>query len=58
VPAGVGLTVVGLFLLGGAWSIFRADHMQKGRTGGQLVFSAVLLVGGLLLVASGVLRQI
>jgi ABC-type Na+ efflux pump permease subunit len=58
VPAGVGLTVVGLFLVGGAWSIFRADHVERGRTRGQLVFSGVLLLAGLLLVASGILRQV
>lgn len=51
-----GLIVIGLFLLGGAWSIFRANDPDRGRTGGQWVFAAVLLVAAGLAIASGVLR--
>lgn len=52
-----GLIVVGCFLLGGAWSIFfRANDEEKGRTGGQWFFTAVLLVAAGLAIASGVLR--
>ncbi|MEU2349345.1 hypothetical protein [Modestobacter sp. NPDC049651] len=52
------LIVVGLFLLGGAWSIFRADHDTKGRTGGQWLFSGILLAAAALAVAAGVLRLV
>ncbi|MCW2581854.1 MAG: uncharacterized protein JWQ53_644 [Klenkia sp.] len=51
-----GLIVVGCFLLGGAWSIFRANDDVAGRTGGQWFFAAVLLVAAGLAIASGVLR--
>lgn len=51
-----GLIAIGLFLLGGAWSIFKADDPVKGRTGGQWVFAGVLLVAAALSIASGVLR--
>jgi hypothetical protein len=36
------LLVLGGFLLGGAWSIWKADHDTKGRTGPQVAFAAVL----------------
>lgn len=51
-----GLVVIGCFLLGGAWSIFRADDPVKGRTSAQWVFSAVLLVAAGLAIAAGILR--
>jgi hypothetical protein len=51
-----GLIAIGLFLLGGAYSIFRADDPVKGRTQGQWVFSGVLLVAAALAIASGILR--
>ncbi|SCX50352.1 hypothetical protein SAMN03159343_2393 [Klenkia marina] len=50
------LIAIGLFLLGGAWSIFRADDPVRGRTSGQWVFAGVLLVAAALSIASGVLR--
>ncbi len=53
---GVVLLVVGGFLLGGAYSIFRADSDTKGRTGPQLALAAVLLVAAVLATASGILR--
>ncbi|WP_175471787.1 hypothetical protein [Geodermatophilus telluris] len=56
--SGAVLVVVGGFLLGGAWSIWRADHDTKGRTGPQVVFALVLLVAALLATASGILRLI
>ncbi|CAA9267866.1 MAG: hypothetical protein AVDCRST_MAG52-3034 [uncultured Blastococcus sp.] len=55
---GVALTALGLFLLGGAWSIWRADHDAKGRTAPQVFFTLVLLVAAGLAIASGVLRQV
>jgi hypothetical protein len=58
VSFGAVLVVVGGFLLGGAWSIWRADHDTKGRTGPQVVFAVVLLVAALLATASGILRLI
>ena len=51
-----GLIAIGLFLLGGAFSIFRADHPTQGRTRGQLVFTGVLVLAGALAIASGLLR--
>lgn len=51
-----GLIAIGLFLLGGAFSIFRADDPVRGRTTGQLVFTGVLVLAGALAIASGVLR--
>ena len=55
---GVVLTVLGGFLLGGAWSIWRADHDTKGRTGSQIAFAVVLLIAALLATASGILRLV
>ncbi|MGR6963669.1 hypothetical protein ACU610_04305 [Geodermatophilus sp. URMC 61] len=52
------LLVLGGFLLGGAWSIWRADHDTKGRTGPQVAVAAVLLIAAVLATASGVLRLV
>ena len=52
---GVALLVVGGFLLGGSYSIFKADDDDKGRTGPQVGFALVLLVAALLATAAGVL---
>ena len=52
------LVVLGGFLLGGAWSIWKADHDTKGRTGPQIALAAVLLVAALLATASGILRLV
>lgn len=52
---GVALLLVGGFLLGGAYSIFRADSDTQGRTGVQIGFAAVLLVAAVLATVSGVL---
>jgi hypothetical protein len=52
------LVVLGGFLLGGAWSIWKADHDTKGRTGPQVAFAVVLLVAAVLATASGVLRLV
>ncbi|MGY1679494.1 hypothetical protein [Geodermatophilus sp. SYSU D01176] len=52
------LLVVGGFLLGGAYSIWKADSDTKGRTGPQVAFAVVLLVAAVLATASGVLRLV
>ena len=52
------LLVVGGFLLGGAWSIWKADSDVKGRTGPQIAFALILLGAALLATASGILRLI
>ncbi len=52
------LLVLGGFLLGGAWSIWKADHDTKGRTGLQVAFAVVLLVAAVLATVSGALRMI
>ena len=57
-PFGSLLIAFGLFLLGGSYSIFRADHEEKGRTGGQVGVAVVLLLAGLLAIAGGVLRLV
>jgi hypothetical protein len=55
---GIVLLVVGGFLLGGAYSIWRADHDTKGRTGPQVVFAGILLLAAALATAAGVLRLV
>ena len=52
---GVVLLLLGGFLLGGAYSIFRADSDTKGRTVPQVVFAVVLLVMALLASVAGIL---
>ena len=55
---GLVLLVLGGFLLGGAWSIWRSDDDTQGRTGPQVAMAVVLLLSALLATASGVLRLI
>ena len=55
---GAVLLIIGGFLLGGAWSIWRADSDTKGRTGPQVVFAVVLLLAALLATAAGILRLV
>lgn len=55
---GVALMVVGGFLLGGAYSIFKADSDTDGRTGVQVAFAVVLLVAAVLATAAGILRLV
>ncbi|SNS47497.1 hypothetical protein SAMN06893096_104277 [Geodermatophilus pulveris] len=55
---GAGLLILGGFLLGGAWSIWKADHDTRGRTGPQVVFAVLLLIAAVLATASGVLRLV
>jgi hypothetical protein len=55
---GLVLLVLGGFLLGGVWSVWRADDDTKGRTGPQTALAALLLVLALLATAAGVLRLV
>ena len=55
---GVVLTVIGGFLLGGAWSVWRGDPDAQRRSGPQIAFAVVLLVAALLATASGILRLV
>jgi hypothetical protein len=55
---GLVLLVLGGFLLGGAWSIWKADSDTKGRTGPQVAFAVILLICALLASASGILRLV
>jgi hypothetical protein len=52
------LLIVGGFLLGGAWSMWRADSDTRGRTGPQVAIAVVLLIAALLATAAGVLRLV
>jgi hypothetical protein len=52
------LLVLGGFLLGGAWSIWKADSDTEGRTGPQVAFAVALLAAALLATASGILRMV
>jgi hypothetical protein len=58
VDFGLVLLVLGGFLLGGAWSIWRSDDDTKGRTGPQVAIAVVLLLAALLATASGILRLV
>ena len=55
---GLVLVVLGGFLLGGSWSIWRADSETAGRTGPQVVFAGILLLAALLATAAGILRLV
>jgi hypothetical protein len=52
------LLVLGGFLLGGAWSIWKADSETEGRTGPQVGFAVLLLAAALLATAAGLLRLV
>ena len=53
---GLILLVLGGFLLGGAWSAWRADEDGGARGTPQIVLAVVLLLAALLATASGILR--
>jgi hypothetical protein len=55
---GLVLLVLGGFLLGGAWSVWRLDDDAKGRTGPQVAIAVILLVCALLATVSGILRLV
>jgi hypothetical protein len=52
------LLVVGGFLLGGAWSMWRMNDEGTRRSGPQIALTAILLVAALLATASGILRLV
>jgi hypothetical protein len=58
VDFGLVLLVLGGFLLGGAWSIWRADSDTRGRTGPQVAFAVILFLAALLASAAGILRLV
>jgi hypothetical protein len=52
------LLILGGFLLGGAWSIWRADSATGGKTGPQVVFAVLLLLSAVMATAAGILRMV
>ena len=55
---GLVLLLVGGFLLGGAWSVWRTDEDSPDRGGPQVALAVVLLLAALLASASGILRLV
>jgi hypothetical protein len=56
---GLVLLVLGGFLLGGAWSVWKLDPAtEAGRSGGQVAVAVVLLIAALLATAAGILRLV
>ena len=55
---GLVLLLLGGFLLGGVWSVWKSDPDTGGRTGGQVVGAAILLVAAVLATAAGILRMV
>ncbi|WP_204261205.1 hypothetical protein [Blastococcus saxobsidens] len=55
---GLALLLLGGFLLGGAWSIWRSDSDTAGRTGPQVAFAVILLLSAVLASAAGILRLV
>jgi hypothetical protein len=55
---GLVLLILGGFLLGGAWSIWKSDSDTQGRTGPQVAFAVILLISALLASAAGILRLV
>ena len=55
---GAVLLIVGGFLLGGSWSIWRSDTSDGRRTTGQVIVAVVLLLCALLATAAGILRLV
>ena len=56
--SGLILLVVGGFLLGGAWSVWRTDEDSPERGGPQVAFAVILLLAALLASAAGILRLV
>jgi hypothetical protein len=55
---GLVLLVLGGFLLGGAYSIWKLDADTDGRTGPQVALAVVLLAAAVLASVAGVLRLV
>ena len=56
--SGILLLLLGGFLLGGAWSIWKSDSDSGTRTQPQVAFAVVLLLAALLATAAGILRLV
>ena len=54
--SGLLLLLVGGFLLGGAWSVWRTDEEHPDRGGPQVAMAVVLLLAALIATAAGILR--
>jgi hypothetical protein len=52
------LLALGGFLLGGAWSVWKADTDTGGRSGVQVAFAGILLLAALMATAAGILRLV
>ena len=50
--------LLGGFLFGGAWSVWRADSDADGRTGPQVFFAVSLAIAALISTAAGILRLV
>ena len=55
---GLVLLVLGGFLLGGAYSIWKLDADTDGRPGPQVAFAVILLVAAVMASAAGILRLV
>jgi hypothetical protein len=58
VTFGLVLLLLGGFLLGGAWSVWKSDSDTAGRTGPQVAMAVVLLVAAVMASAAGILRLV
>ncbi|WP_409333216.1 hypothetical protein [Trujillonella humicola] len=55
---GLALLLVGGFLLGGVYSVWKADPDRGGRSTGQVFVAVVLLIAAGLATAAGILRLV
>jgi hypothetical protein len=55
---GLALLLLGGFLLGGVWSVWKSDTATGQRTPGQVVFAAFLLILAALASVSGILWMV
>ena len=55
---GLVLLILGGFLLGGTWSVWRTDPDRGERTRPQIVIAGILLIAALLATAAGILRLV
>ena len=55
---GLVLLLVGGFLLGGAWSVWRTDEDSPDRGGPQVALAGILVIAALLASIAGILRLV
>ncbi|HZB19349.1 MAG TPA: hypothetical protein VE463_05875 [Blastococcus sp.] len=55
---GLVLLLLGGFLLGGAWSVWRPDEDNPDRGGPQVAMTVVLLLAAVIASAAGILRLV